>query len=358
MDKEAFLRELEYLLSGVPGIEQEEALSYYRDYFEEAGPEREAEILAGLGSPARVAAEILGGLSDNREVGEFTETGYHDQRFEEQGNVPDQYAKIIKTGGDETEKTEEAGDSECAGKGAEGQPEKERSETYTGEVEWEGRSGGQGEDWKRRAADAWNTARDSEWGRKAEDAWNSARDSEWGRKAEDAWNSARDSEWGRKAENAWNSARERSGKPVRRRNRNTLLFLLLFICFGIPIAGSIISAGFSVVAAIFGGFFGIFGGLLGLIGAGIGAICAAFAAGITLIATGIYNIAAPAAGIMMIGLGLLAFGGVFLLIILVKWGCTVAVPGVFRTAVEVVRKIVGFFVGIVRRIFGRGGEEC
>lgn len=54
MSKEQFLNELEYLLQDL-GEEAGDAVGYYRDYFEEAGPEHEAEVLEELGSPERIA---------------------------------------------------------------------------------------------------------------------------------------------------------------------------------------------------------------------------------------------------------------------------------------------------------------
>ena len=80
MMKEDFLRELEYMLQDVDEEEKEEALQYFRDYLEDAGPEEEASVLNELGSPARVAAMIKAGLSGT-DQGEFSENGYGDPRY-------------------------------------------------------------------------------------------------------------------------------------------------------------------------------------------------------------------------------------------------------------------------------------
>lgn len=72
MNKEEFLSQLETHLSGMPENEKQEALQYYRDYFEDAGKEKEKEILESLGSPAEVAENIR---VENRN-GEWTERGY------------------------------------------------------------------------------------------------------------------------------------------------------------------------------------------------------------------------------------------------------------------------------------------
>ena len=73
MSKEEFLSQLEHQLSGMPENEKQEALQYYRDYFEDAGKEKEGEVLAALGSPEDVARNIR----EENGSGEYTECGYH-----------------------------------------------------------------------------------------------------------------------------------------------------------------------------------------------------------------------------------------------------------------------------------------
>jgi len=41
MNRDEFMKELEYLLSDIPEEEKEDALNYYRDYLEEAGEQEE-----------------------------------------------------------------------------------------------------------------------------------------------------------------------------------------------------------------------------------------------------------------------------------------------------------------------------
>ena len=79
-----FIRELSYLLQDISDADREEALRYYNDYFEEAGPENEESVAEELGSPEKVAAIIKDGLlEDEKERGSFTDTGYTDERFEQ-----------------------------------------------------------------------------------------------------------------------------------------------------------------------------------------------------------------------------------------------------------------------------------
>ena len=59
MNRQEFMRQLEYLLRGIPENEREDALAYYNDYFDEAGVESEYQVIQELGSPENVAQTIL-----------------------------------------------------------------------------------------------------------------------------------------------------------------------------------------------------------------------------------------------------------------------------------------------------------
>lgn len=76
MSVEKFLEELKFLLSDLPDEEREEAIDFYRCYFEDAGEENEAAVIAELGSPEKVAYSIREGLKEKEDEGEYTETGY------------------------------------------------------------------------------------------------------------------------------------------------------------------------------------------------------------------------------------------------------------------------------------------
>lgn len=58
MNKELFLRELREALAGLPKEEIDNALQYYAEYFEDAGPENEQAVLQELGKPSALAAQI------------------------------------------------------------------------------------------------------------------------------------------------------------------------------------------------------------------------------------------------------------------------------------------------------------
>ena len=65
MKKEAFLERLEALLQDIPEEEKRDAIDYYRDYLEEAGPEKEEEVLAGLKKSGRLYPEAVGQNREN-----------------------------------------------------------------------------------------------------------------------------------------------------------------------------------------------------------------------------------------------------------------------------------------------------
>lgn len=91
MNRTEFLEQLERLLWDIPKSERMSALEYYQDYFEDAGEENEGKVIQELGSPGKVAAIIRADLeNDPSPYGEYTETGYTDERFQEK-KVPEPF---------------------------------------------------------------------------------------------------------------------------------------------------------------------------------------------------------------------------------------------------------------------------
>lgn len=80
MSRTEFMERLEKLLWSISDSEREEALQYYNDYFDDAGPENEESVIRELVSPEQVAQKIKAGLSDT--AAEFSEQGYRDTRFD------------------------------------------------------------------------------------------------------------------------------------------------------------------------------------------------------------------------------------------------------------------------------------
>ncbi len=59
MTRSEWMSDLRERLSHLPQEEREAALSYYEEYFDEAGADREQAVMNELGSPAAVASRIL-----------------------------------------------------------------------------------------------------------------------------------------------------------------------------------------------------------------------------------------------------------------------------------------------------------
>lgn len=66
MTREEFLRRLNELLSDVTDEERAEAIRFYEEYLDDAGPQQEAQVLAELGSPEKVAAIIRANVPGSR----------------------------------------------------------------------------------------------------------------------------------------------------------------------------------------------------------------------------------------------------------------------------------------------------
>ena len=78
MDKNAYLKELSrHLPRRMPKREREDTLRWYEEYFQEAGPEREAEVIEELGSPETVARRVAeeGGWTQEKGRGQGMAVG-------------------------------------------------------------------------------------------------------------------------------------------------------------------------------------------------------------------------------------------------------------------------------------------
>lgn len=62
MNRFEYMRRLEELLSDIAPGEKEEALTYYNDYFNDAGEADEQQVMEELGTPEQVAAVVKEGL--------------------------------------------------------------------------------------------------------------------------------------------------------------------------------------------------------------------------------------------------------------------------------------------------------
>ena len=65
MNRNEYMSALRRALSALPEEERASALRYYEEYFDDAGPENEQQVISDLGAPEKVAEQIL---ADYREL--------------------------------------------------------------------------------------------------------------------------------------------------------------------------------------------------------------------------------------------------------------------------------------------------
>lgn len=65
MNRNEYMAALRRALSALPEEERASALRYYEEYFDDAGPENEQQVISDLGAPEKVAEQIL---ADYREL--------------------------------------------------------------------------------------------------------------------------------------------------------------------------------------------------------------------------------------------------------------------------------------------------
>ena len=68
MTKTEYIAKLTKYLRKLPQKDYEEALEYFMEYFEEAGPENEAQVIAELGTPKEAAHEVISRLLEEKIV--------------------------------------------------------------------------------------------------------------------------------------------------------------------------------------------------------------------------------------------------------------------------------------------------
>ena len=70
MTRTEYIAKLTKYLRKLPQKDYEEALEYFMEYFEEAGPENEAQVIAELGTPKEAAHEVISRLLDEKIIEE------------------------------------------------------------------------------------------------------------------------------------------------------------------------------------------------------------------------------------------------------------------------------------------------
>ncbi len=66
MNREEYLKELKRYLKRLPADDYQNAMEYFTEYFDEAGKDKEQDVIAELGCPKEAAGELLSGLLDKK----------------------------------------------------------------------------------------------------------------------------------------------------------------------------------------------------------------------------------------------------------------------------------------------------
>lgn len=120
MDREKFIKELSFLLQDISDEDRDDAISYYEDYFAEAGKENEEKVIRELQSPERVAAIIKAGLNSSFEEDiEYSESGMKNSGYDKQD-------EIVVNGDREEPKEEYRTYKETKKSGFQGNPDRNR----------------------------------------------------------------------------------------------------------------------------------------------------------------------------------------------------------------------------------------
>lgn len=108
MNKEIFLRDLRRFLSDLPEEEREQAVKYYEDYFEDAGPENEEQVICELGTPVDIAKQIKSVNPDNIQYGQGNDfhsshaypeaTGTHANNQQNNNDTQNTYGNAYQNG--------------------------------------------------------------------------------------------------------------------------------------------------------------------------------------------------------------------------------------------------------------------
>lgn len=62
MTRTEYMEQLEKHLKKLPRKEYEEAINFFKEYFDEAGPEKEADIIEELGTPREAASDLINNI--------------------------------------------------------------------------------------------------------------------------------------------------------------------------------------------------------------------------------------------------------------------------------------------------------
>ena len=74
MNRTEYLKQLDKYLKRLPAEDYQNAMEYFTEYFDEAGPEGEEQVIRELGTPKEAASELLSALLDEKTAQVSSET--------------------------------------------------------------------------------------------------------------------------------------------------------------------------------------------------------------------------------------------------------------------------------------------
>lgn len=115
MKKEEYMARLSELLADMPENEKKDALEYYENYFNEARERQEEELIKTLGSPEKLADMVREGIREEEpdDHGEYTDSGYRDERYKEESSVPQMYCDTEKEADEEMGEKDVKEEKDC-----------------------------------------------------------------------------------------------------------------------------------------------------------------------------------------------------------------------------------------------------
>lgn len=268
MNRDEFMQQLARLLSDMPESERMEAIRYYNDYFDEAGPDNESKVIQELGSPGKVAAIIKADLKDSPGREEFRKKEHTNE--EPRRMFSDSGAAVNESREDTPENSSGMNWKEAGADQMEGSSQQETNAGWTN---------GSNE-------------------QKTDTGWTNGYNQQ-----------QLNNDWNTGGYRRQNSAAGAHTTLRRRRGAGSWALIIILLVF---ISPAIIGVGGGILGALFGILAAIFGVLVAVLSAGVGMV----GGGIALVFKGMIKFfTVPASGFVSIGGGLICIAlGIFILI--------------------------------------------
>lgn len=277
MKRGEFMMRLSVLLNDIPEEEKTDALKFYNNYFDDAGPENEENVIGELGSPEKVAQSIKESISEDDRTS---------------GKEEDIFHSLVSSGTEDWQKQEE----------------RENRRRY------------QQGDWASVRQSRRNDQRGSQ--SKCEGGYQ--------RESQNQYQSDDQREpQGRYGSDHQRKDRKQEPESSRKMSRSTITLIVILAVFASPILLGLASGGFGILLGILACVFAV------LFAFGVGAL-AFFLGGIGCLILGIMRcLTSPVHAVMICGVGmlLLAIGFLFCIVMGFMWG------KVFPSCVNAIRRL-------------------